>query len=82
MDVSKALANTQGTSWRRSHVPVKRMPKLVRHDAQPQKAAASSPSKKFEVGVACPAELLSSPMRKALWEGLSPATQVVQFFKV
>jgi len=75
VDVSKALANTQGTSWRRTHLPVKRMPMLVRPDAQPRKAAASSPSKKFEVGVACPAELLSSPMRKALWEDQSSATQ-------
>ena len=67
-----------GMSWRRSHVPAKRVPRLARHDVQPRKAAVSFLSKKFELVVTCRAELQSSPMLKALWEGLSPAGQVGQ----
>ena len=48
----------------------------VRLVTLPQKAAASSPSKKLELVATCQAELLSSPLPKERLVGQSPVTQV------
>ena len=48
----------------------------VRLVTLPQKAAASSPSKKLELVATCQAELLSSPLPKVWLVGQSPVTQV------